>query len=342
MPSDLKPGPSFFSRIKTAFCKTVKPAFSTIRFLLVLMIPLSFVVLALEVSGVLYYIARFMGPVMRLVFALPGEAALVVISSVFLNIYSAIAVIHSLNLSTREITILATICCIAHNFFVECMVMKKTGSSLTKMVFLRLGCAVIAGFLMRLLLPASFGNSGDTAGGTDGAGVLPALPPPALGLGGLGAALVPWLRETCLFVLKVSGMVFGVMFLQKVLEELGIMRRLGALTAPFMSLMGLSSNMGYLWFVANIAGVAYGAAVLIEETRAGTVSESEADLFNHHAAISHSQLEDTLLFMNIGVPYAWVALPRFFVAVAVAWLERGRRALFRRSFRVKVESVNRR
>ena len=292
------------------------------------MIPLSFVVLLLEVSGALYHVARFLNPAMAL-FDLPGEAALVVISSVFLNVYSAIAVINTLSLSVREITILASICFIAHNFFVECLVMKKTGSSLFKMIFLRLCCAFIAGFLMRLILPAQ-------AEGLEPGRTTPA--PPELGLGRLQRELIPWLTGTCFFVLKIFALVFGVMFLQKALEELGVMRRLGAITAPLMSALGLSPNMGYLWIVANVVGVAYGAAALIEETRSGTVSESEADLFNHHAAINHSQIEDTLLFMNIGVPYAWAALPRFIMAIAVVWLERGRRALIRRSFRVKVES----
>jgi hypothetical protein len=82
--------------------------------------------------------------------------------------------------------------------------------------------------------------------------------------------------------------------------------------------------------------VAYGAGVLIDEVKEGKLSRGEANLVNHHIAINHSQIEDTLLFVSIGVPYLWAALPRFILAVITVWVEKARRAFFRHSFRVKV------
>ena len=60
----------------------------------------------------------------------------------------------------------------------------------------------------------------------------------------------------------------------------------------------------------------------------------EADLFNHHAAVCHSLMEDTVLFLAIGVPLFWITLPRLVLALLAVWLERARRRIFRRSFRV--------
>jgi hypothetical protein len=256
---------------------------------------------------------------------LPGEAALVFISSVFLNIYSAIAVIGSLKLSTRELVILATMCFIAHNFFVECLVMRKTGSSLIKMIFLRLFCSIAAGWLMHLVVPTALDATIAVVGEL-----------PAKADGAFTTALLTWLISSGLLILRIVLIIFGIMFLQKVLDEFGLMLLLGKLTAPFMKILGLPPTAGYLWIVANVAGVAYGAAFLIEAVKTGALTQSEADLFNHHAAISHSQIEDTLLFVSIGVPYVWAALPRFIIAVIVVWIERGRRELVRRSFSVKV------
>jgi spore maturation protein SpmB len=291
------------------------------------MLPVSFVMLLLDYSGILYHIARFMNPLMGII-GLPGEAALVFISSVFLNIYSAIAVIGTLQLSSRELVILATMCFIAHNFFVECLVMRKTGSSLVKMIFLRLFCAIAAGWILHLIVPDSLDVTGTTLAVVGEVQARTA--------GGFSVALLTWLIDSGLLVLRIVLIIFGIMFIQKVLDEFGLMLLLGKLTAPFMKILGLPSTAGYLWIVANVAGVAYGAAFLIEEVRTGSLSQSEADLFNHHAAISHSQIEDTLLFMSIGVPYLWAALPRFLLAVLVVWLERGRRELVRRSFSVKI------
>jgi len=60
----------------------------------------------------------------------------------------------------------------------------------------------------------------------------------------------------------------------------------------------------------------------------------EADLFNHHAAVCHSLLEDSALFLAIGVPLFWITAPRLVAALIVVWFERLRRQHFRRSFRV--------
>jgi hypothetical protein len=60
----------------------------------------------------------------------------------------------------------------------------------------------------------------------------------------------------------------------------------------------------------------------------------EADLFNHHAGICHSLLEDTVLFLAVGAPLFWITVPRFGLALLAVWIERARRRFFRRSFRV--------
>jgi hypothetical protein len=67
------------------------------------------------------------------------------------------------------------------------------------------------------------------------------------------------------------------------------------------------------------------------------VSKPDADLFNHYAGLSHSHLEDTLLFVSIGVPFLWAALPRLILGILSVWGERLRRYLVRQSYRVRVE-----
>jgi hypothetical protein len=128
------------------------------------------------------------------------------------------------------------------------------------------------------------------------------------------------------------------MILQKLLDEFGVMKALGRITAPLMLALGLPSTAGYVWITVNLAGLAYGSGALIEEAQSGALSRADTDLFNHHAALSHSQVEDTLLFVALGLPYVWVALPRFLFAVLVVWGERLRRFLIQRSFRVEIVS----
>jgi spore maturation protein SpmB len=322
----------FVRHIKMAAAKTVKPALSTLRFLLFSTIPISFVVFLLDTSGILYRISRIMDPVMGF-WDLPGEALWVFIISVFSNIYSAIGVINILHFSLREITILATICFIAHSFFAESLVMKKTGSSLLKMILLRLFCSLAGGWILHFILPDSLGM--------EGPGLHTSASPELVGLDldRLESRLIPWLISTGLLVLKIVFIIFGIMFIQKILEEFNSKQILSKITAPLMSIMGLSPNTGYVWIAANVTGVVYSSDILVEEIRSGSLSESEADIFNHHIAINHGQLEDTLPFiMILGIPYIWTVLPRFILACIIVWVKRGRMVLFRRAFRVKIES----
>ena len=69
---------------------------------------------------------------------------------------------------------------------------------------------------------------------------------------------------------------------------------------------------------------------MISQAAEGALSCSDADLLNHHIAISHSQFEDTLLFAAMGSSIPWLVFPRFFLAIAVVWLRRLELRLFRK------------
>ncbi|MDR2182438.1 MAG: transporter [Treponema sp.] len=319
-------GGNFTARLGKCLREVVRPTLGIIRFLLVIMLPVSFAVLVLEVSGTMQIIARSMGPLMHFL-GLPGEASLAFLSSILINVYSAIAVIETLTLSGKQLVILATMCLIAHNFFVECAVMKKTGSRMYRMVILRLVNAVFAAWVINLIMPEDAGHAveGRIALGGE---------PFTLGMAAFLMRLGPWLRSSLFLALQIFLIVFAVMFAQRILREFGLMQKLARVTAPLLGFFGLPPSTGYVWIIAETVGIAYGAGILIEEVRTGKLSRPEADLVNHYAAISHSQIEDTLLFVSIGVPYLWAALPRFLLAIVVVWVERARRAFFRRSFRV--------
>ena len=68
--------------------------------------------------------------------------------------------------------------------------------------------------------------------------------------------------------------------------------------------------------------MAYGAGVIIDHVERGQLSARNADILNYHIAVSHSLLEDTLLFVAIGVPALWITVPRVILAGIVVWLKR--------------------
>jgi hypothetical protein len=299
----------------------IKGAIGTIIFLLGIVVPISFAVTLLDWLGALSRIARFMEPLMRFV-GLPGGAALVFITSACLNIYSAIAVALSMQLDLRSATILAIMCLTAHNLFVETAVMKKTGSSGIKMVFLRIFFAFGAAYAYNLLLPDYLRSIPFSShiGFSERPDFI--------------AMLVDWGRSTFGLAVKIAIIVFGITIAQRLLEEFKAMELLSRAFAPIMSLFGLPRESSFLWIVINVVGYAYGAGIVEEQVKAGSMKPRGADLFNHHAGMCHSLIEDTILFSAVGIPLFWITVPRLVLAFLIVWIERVRRHFLKRSFRV--------
>jgi len=258
--------------------------------------------------GIISQLALILSPSFSFI-GLPGESAVVFITSIFLPLYGPIAIISSLPLDMREITILALMCLISHNLFVETAVQKKTGSSALIMFFLRLVCSIIVAFILNLLLPAQVGNSHTVI--------------QSLVYANIPDMLHNWVISTGLLSLKISLIITGLMILQNILKEFNILIVIARIFAPLMRLFGLTNECSFLWFVAQTLGLAYGSAVSIEAVESKSISLKSANLLNYHIAINHSLLEDTLLFVAIGVPVGWIVAPRVILAILVVWSVRG-------------------
>ena len=292
----------------------------TIWSLLRIIIPVTFAVAFLDWLGVLVWFSRLLSPIMGLV-GLPGDAALVFISSIFLNIYTAVAVALSMPLDLRSMTILAIMCLTAHNLIVETAVMKKTGSSGAKMAALRVFSAFAAAYAFNLLLPPSMSSVPFSSSSSS-------VRPDFLGM------ILAWALSTGLFALKIIAIVISVMIVQCLLEEFQVMDFLSRPFAPIMRLFGLPGKVSFLWIVINIVGYAYGADIVEGQIKDGKIKNQEADLFNHHVGFCHSLFKETILFLAVGIPLLWITAPRLVMAFLAVWIERGRRRFLRRSFRV--------
>lgn len=306
-----------YARLKKCVVSAVPSALKSARFLLSIMIPVSLGVTLLKYAGVLEIIAVYMDPFFRLA-GLPGDAAIVFITSICLNIYSAIAVISTNPFTGRELTILAIMCLISHSYFIETPIQKKTGSSALKIVSVRFIYSFIAAALLNLLMPAGSGESVTAHESVSGST-------------GLAALLSAWVSNSLILIVEILILLTLLMILQRVLEEFGIIDRMSRLFAPVMKVLGLPESVTFLWIVAYTLGLAYGSAIMLEESENGRLDSGDADLLNHHIAISHSLLEDTLLFVAIGVPATWIIFPRIFLSVAEVWLLKLRRTLMFRS-----------
>jgi spore maturation protein SpmB len=296
--------------IKLRFASCIKEALpqglKTAIWLLKITIPVSFGVLLLDYFGGLEFIAQYTSPVFKLI-GLPGVAAIVIITSVFTNIYSVIAVLTALALPVRDGTIIAVMCLISHGFIIETAVLKKTGSSPTRMILLRIISSFIVGWILNMLIP---GNSTINEYITIDKQLI------------FSDVLINWLILIGKTVLKILILVNLLLILQNILEEFGIIKWLEKPLKPLMVFFGLPKETSFSWVVANTLGLAYGSAVMINQVKETKMSKKQADLLNHHISLSHSQLEDPLLFLTLGYSLFWLIIPRVVIAFIAVWLRR--------------------
>lgn len=298
------------SRISTgiinSFKRSAPKGLKTAWWLIKITVPVTFAVMLMDYFGILAAIAGVTGPWFKYL-GLPGVSAIVLITSMFTNVYSVVAVLTLLDLPLREGMILATMCLVSHGFIIETAVMKRTGSSVIGINLVRILGSFAVAFILNMVMPGSFS-------GIDK--VYNPVQVPFM------EAVYAWFSSVSVTVLKIFILVNILLFLQQLMEEFGWIRIFEKPLAPVMSVMGLPRSTTFSWVVANIVGLAYGSAIMIDQREKGRMTKKDADLLNHHISISHSQLEDPLLFLTLGYTLHWLIWPRVIVAIAAVWLRR--------------------
>ncbi len=130
---------------KNGFANGLKTSF----LLLKVIIPVFALIKILEHTPVIGWISQYCDPLMRFV-GLPGEAALAVVTGVFLNFYAAIGIIIALGLTAWQITIIAVILSCCHELVIETAIIKKTGIRAWPILGIRLTTALGAGVILNL------------------------------------------------------------------------------------------------------------------------------------------------------------------------------------------------
>lgn len=278
-------------------------ALKTIWWLTKIMIGVSFAIMLLQYFGVIEWISELLTPVFSS-FGLPGEAALAYVSGYFVNCYTAMAVMSTLGLDMREATILAVMVLCSHNMIVETTVQAKTGSSAVRIVIIRTLSAFVLAFVLNKIMPEYAEKVTEVIETKDTTFV---------------GMLVDWAWRTAKTVALMIVLVYLLTLLQRILNEFGIIKYIANFLKPVMVFFGLPPRTAFLWLVANTLGLAYGAAVMIDEAEQGTTTKEENDILNHHIGVSHSNLEDLLLFTAMGGNFLWMLLSRWAMSLLLVW-----------------------
>lgn len=290
-------------RIRKSVKQVLPGTFKTCIWLIKITVGVSFAILFLKYFDILPWISRFLSPVFNHL-GLPGEAALPYVTGYFVNVYAAISVAVAFDFDVRTLTILSVMILCSHNMVTETAVQKKTGTSAVRIVLVRTLSAFILAFLLNLILPGSITQAAAAAeeGSRD-----------------FMAMFREWAVSTGWVVVKMTVLIFSLAILQKLLSEFGVIRWISKFLKPVLAFFGLPARTSFLWIVANILGLAYGAAVMLEETESGHVNRRDIDLLNVHIAISHSNLEDLILLSSLGGVWYILLITRWIGSFILVW-----------------------
>ncbi|MET3576708.1 nucleoside recognition domain-containing protein [Bhargavaea ullalensis] len=272
--------------------------------------PITLLVVILQHTPVLPWVIGLVEPLMGL-FGLSGEAAIPLVLGNALNLYAGIAGILSLDLSVKEVFILAVMLSFSHNLFIESGVAMKVGVKLWVILAVRFGLAGVSAMLINL-----FWNGGSEMARYGFA------PAEAADPAGWGGVLLLGLEKAGFGVLQLALIVIPLMVAIQFLKDSGWMQKMSARMGPFTKLIGVRPNAAMTLVAGLTIGLAYGAGVMIQAVQEDGVSRKDATLAFIFLVACHAVVEDTLIFVPLGIPVWPLLLIRlitaFVLTIAVA------------------------
>jgi len=122
-----------------------------------------------------------------------------------------------------------------------------------------------------------------------------------------------------LSTLDLLGRIFLIMMvlltLLEILKTCGWIDRLVRMLTPILKCLGLSQRVGILWIAGAIFGLAYSAAVIVEEANQKNLTKVELEGLQLSIGIHHSVIEDPAIFISLGLSPFWMVVPRLIAAM---------------------------
>lgn len=252
--------------------------------------PITLLVTMLQYTPVLPFIIDLVAPIMGL-FGLSGDAAIPLVLGNALNLYAGIAGILSLELTVKEVFILAVMLSFSHNIFIETGVALKVGVKLWVVLVVRFGLAGLSAILINLFWKgggeiAQYGFAPEAA----------AMPESWM------AILLIGLEKASFGVLQLAMIVIPLMLMIQLLKDKQYLQKISSLLGPLTRLLGVEKNASLTLASGLIFGLAMGAGVMIQAVQEDGVSKKDATLVFIFLVACHAIVEDTLIFIPLGIP----------------------------------------
>lgn len=267
--------------------------------------PVTLIVSLLQYTPVLPWLFDKLAPFMS-VFGLSGEAAIPLVLGNLLNLYAAIGGILTLELTVKEVFIIAVMLSFSHNLLIETSVALKSGVKLWVVLSVRIGLALVAALIINLVWP----------GGSEMAqyGLITANETAPVGM---AAIFLAGLQKAVLGALQLAMIVIPLMIGIQILKDLKWLNVFTGWMAPVTRGLGMNENTALVLTAGLIFGLAYGAGVLLQAVKEDGVSKKDATLAFIFLVACHAVVEDTLIFVPLGIPVIPLFIIRLCTAIAL-------------------------
>jgi hypothetical protein len=240
---------------------------------------------------------------------LPSEAAIPLVLGNLLNLYAAIGAIVAMELTAKQVFILATMLSFSHMLPVEAAVCR------------RIGVSALAVSLVRLALAAASALAIDRLWDGGGQQVSYGLAAP----GGAtpedwGEVLAGALRSATTGVLQLAAIVIPVMVFIRILRDVEALDWFATKMRPLMRVLGIPARGAVIMASGLVFGLAFGAGVILEQAKEQKFTRRELTLMVLFLSACHAVIEDTLIFVPLGVDALALLSIRLAVAVAMTTL----------------------
>ncbi len=266
--------------------------------------PITLIVTILGYTPVLEWLAGLLAPVMGWI-GLPGEAAIPLVLGNVLNLYAAIGAILTLELTVKEVFILAVMLSFSHNLFIESAVATKVGIRMSVVLVVRIGLALFAAFMINLFW----------SGGQETAqyGFVSSTGQPEVS----GWLAIAWqgVTSATLGILQLAMIVIPLMIVVQIMKERNWLKLVSKAMAPFTKMLGIKENTSTTLASGLLFGLAFGAGVMIQAAKEDGVAKKDLYLVFIFLVACHAVIEDTLIFIPLGIPVWPLLIIRLVTAI---------------------------
>ncbi|QKG83195.1 hypothetical protein GXN76_01100 [Kroppenstedtia pulmonis] len=265
--------------------------------------PVTLIVSFLQHTSLLAWVMDRLAPAMSWI-GLPGDAAIPLVLGNLLNLYAGIGGILTLDLTVKQVFILAVMLSFSHNLLVESAVCRRVGIRLSLVVGVRLFLAVASAWMIHW-----FWQGGDNQAQY---GWIPPVNQPD----GWLEISIQALQTAGTGILQLALIVFPLMMGIQIMKDFRWLDYFADLVKPMMRLLGIRSHGGVIMAGGLLFGLAMGAGVIIEQAKEQHFTRREMTLMVLFLAACHAVVEDTLIFAPLGIPI----LPLLIIRVVAAFL----------------------